>query len=541
MTPKYSSPYPNILLSLLNIRGLENSIDPRLDQGNTTYVVIPTRNGRLFFVSLKQRGYSCVLNALVLTTDKDPCQKNPYGWDIDVHHHTPTNLLQQSTFQEWTKQVMRCEDAQKNPRYHKFLGERVDGDWDSPDHRNFAVAALALAALQVEKQGEDWSPLPPPFIARQGDQQRSNQPQTLRIAVPGTVVICRSGHYQRLPQSNKRLLSLVPKIYERVFRHARPVNKRTFRLKPHGMLQPIYGLHIDQRCRTRQDINIVPTSQIRQPRRNELGRRGSTVPKPSPDPERPGRSPAQRPEDISSIESYRRAIGNLNMWTGEPISPTVLVCLIQDYKHSPFPTLKHPDRSGTASRPHPQHLHSRLLAKENSEKVDRPPLQDSHAAHPSQSSNGTRASRWSWASRANSVTIPDVVIHHSVFEYYGKASYYVGISKAIVEAISRKLSTVGANPVFEDKRIVSDKDYWWTKTSLLPAEEDKEYIRVCEEDGDDYFASFQDYFNEYLTTSLANVTAALTKGGELWRAGNSLPSATSCIQSHRGARLRAFI
>ncbi|KAK1963039.1 hypothetical protein LY78DRAFT_683578 [Colletotrichum sublineola] len=78
----------------------------------------------------------------------------------------------------------------------------------------------------------------------------------------------------------------------------------------------------------------------------------------------------------------------------------------------------------------------------------------------------------------------------------------------------------------------------WTQIALDEAEEDKEYIRVVDDDGESYFGSFADLLNEYSTSMLANITAALKpktavdkrqpiKGGEEWRAALTVSMFTS--------------
>lgn len=133
--------------------------------------------------------------------------------------------------------------------------------------------------------------------------------------------------------------------------------------------------------------------------------------------------------------------------------------------------------------------------------------------------------------RSASMIIPGCVMHHTIQDYYGKPSIYVGVPKAsFVEPVKLKLSTMGFSGIFEDKKIISDAKYWWTRASFLEAEEEKEYIRVLDGDAEDYYPSFASLFAEFPSSLLANITCSLKfkaetdagvslTGSEEWRAG----------------------
>lgn len=140
-------------------------------------------------------------------------------------------------------------------------------------------------------------------------------------------------------------------------------------------------------------------------------------------------------------------------------------------------------------------------------------------------------------SKGNSVILPSVVIHHKMFDYYDKPSIYIGIPRWITDKLSIKFSNLKVHPVFEDKRIASDASYWWTKGSFLPAAEGEEYIRVYDDEGEAYFGSFAEFFEEYPTSAVANVTCSIKMitdtavgtvptGGEAWRAGIAISMVT---------------
>ena len=63
--------------------------------------------------------------------------------------------------------------------------------------------------------------------------------------------------------------------------------------------------------------------------------------------------------------------------------------------------------------------------------------------------------------------------------------------------------------IFQDKKIMSDAKYWWTRSSKAEAKENQEYIRVCDDDGEEMFPSFMDFFAEFPTSALANITCTL--------------------------------
>lgn len=140
--------------------------------------------------------------------------------------------------------------------------------------------------------------------------------------------------------------------------------------------------------------------------------------------------------------------------------------------------------------------------------------------------------------KSGSVTIPEVVIHHEHFVYYGKPTVYVGIPQWFVQQLELKLTGAKEHPIFQDKTITSDNKHWWTKFSFSDAAEGKEYIRTyVDENNDDYYGNFIDFFNEYPTSVVCNVTCSVKmgtdtdlgtvpRGGETWRAGLSISMVT---------------
>lgn len=81
-------------------------------------------------------------------------------------------------------------------------------------------------------------------------------------------------------------------------------------------------------------------------------------------------------------------------------------------------------------------------------------------------------------SKSSSVIVPGCIMYHEVSSYYDKPSIHVRVPQAWVAKFLLKLSTRGIGPKFAKKRILSDAKYWWTRASMVPAEENKEYIRV---------------------------------------------------------------
>ncbi len=133
--------------------------------------------------------------------------------------------------------------------------------------------------------------------------------------------------------------------------------------------------------------------------------------------------------------------------------------------------------------------------------------------------------------KSASCILPGCVMHHTISDYYGKPSIFIGVPQALVAQLKLKLSTTGSNPIFSEKRILSDSTYWWFRASFVDAEEGKEYIRtVADDGGEDYWGSYQDLFTEFPTSMLANITGSLKlkadtaeneplTGKEEWRAG----------------------
>lgn len=76
--------------------------------------------------------------------------------------------------------------------------------------------------------------------------------------------------------------------------------------------------------------------------------------------------------------------------------------------------------------------------------------------------------------KSGSMIIANCVMHHNIQDYYGKATIYVAIPQSWVREMSLKLSATGNSPVFQDKKIVSDTKYWWTRAAFQEAEEGKE-------------------------------------------------------------------
>lgn len=134
--------------------------------------------------------------------------------------------------------------------------------------------------------------------------------------------------------------------------------------------------------------------------------------------------------------------------------------------------------------------------------------------------------------KSASLIIPGCVMHHTIQDYYGKPSIYVGVPKnSFVRKLELQLSKEGFQPKFEDKKILSDSKYWWTRASFLEAEEEKEYIRIVEDDGQEaMYPSFAELFAEYPSSLLTNITCTVKfktetdagqslTGKEEWRAG----------------------
>ncbi len=130
--------------------------------------------------------------------------------------------------------------------------------------------------------------------------------------------------------------------------------------------------------------------------------------------------------------------------------------------------------------------------------------------------------------KSSGFTLPNVVIHHEFFELFDKTGVFFGIPKWIANDLAIKISQAGHPGKFEDRGAASDQDFWWVRTSHVPAPEGSEYIRVSDEEGDEPFGSFPELFKTYPSSVLANVTTAIKlvtdtdigaplKGTEAWR------------------------
>lgn len=135
--------------------------------------------------------------------------------------------------------------------------------------------------------------------------------------------------------------------------------------------------------------------------------------------------------------------------------------------------------------------------------------------------------------KSSAMTIPNCVMHHKLHEHFGKSSIFVGIPKSFVNHFKLRASSLGHNPIMEDKRILSDDHYWWTRASNAPAQVNEEYIRVIEivngEPEETAYGSFTDLFADFPASVIANITCTLKlkaetelgkplTGKEEWRA-----------------------
>jgi len=115
---------------------------------------------------------------------------------------------------------------------------------------------------------------------------------------------------------------------------------------------------------------------------------------------------------------------------------------------------------------------------------------------------------------STTMIIPGAVIHHETFDHFGKTGVYVGVPQAWVDRLRTKLLSSKHRPVFEDTALASDEKYWWTRFGSNPAEEEKEFIFVVEEDEnggilENPYASFPELFNDVGSSVVANITCAM--------------------------------
>lgn len=119
-------------------------------------------------------------------------------------------------------------------------------------------------------------------------------------------------------------------------------------------------------------------------------------------------------------------------------------------------------------------------------------------------------------SGSTSMIIPNVAIHCETFDHFGKTGVFVGVPQSqFVDPVRTKLLSQNHRPVFEETALASDEHYWWVRFGSLPAEKDKEFIFVVEEDeetGDlveTPYESFTALFNDLGSSVLCNITCAV--------------------------------
>lgn len=128
------------------------------------------------------------------------------------------------------------------------------------------------------------------------------------------------------------------------------------------------------------------------------------------------------------------------------------------------------------------------------------------------------------------IILPGVVIHYELGDYFNKTSVKFGVPMYLVRLLEPRISAAGGVCEFKDKRLISDEKYWWTQCNFNDAQPDKEYIRTTDEEGDQYYASFNDFFAEFRSSVIANVTCSIKmicdtekngepQKGDMWRAG----------------------
>lgn len=123
---------------------------------------------------------------------------------------------------------------------------------------------------------------------------------------------------------------------------------------------------------------------------------------------------------------------------------------------------------------------------------------------------GYPPSAGSGIAKSSSITIPNVAVHFKMDDYFGKTAVSFGVPVWLVNELQPKISAAGGTADFRDRKLASDDKYWWTRVNFSEAEEGKEYIRIVDDNGDEeYYGSFPDFFGEYPTSILANVTCSI--------------------------------
>lgn len=74
-------------------------------------------------------------------------------------------------------------------------------------------------------------------------------------------------------------------------------------------------------------------------------------------------------------------------------------------------------------------------------------------------------------------------------------------------------TTTARKFVFVDPVLSSDDRYWWTRSGFSPAEENKEYIYMIDEDNEGFleipYPSFQDLFADVGSSLIVNLTCSI--------------------------------
>lgn len=132
--------------------------------------------------------------------------------------------------------------------------------------------------------------------------------------------------------------------------------------------------------------------------------------------------------------------------------------------------------------------------------------------------------------KSTSIIIPNVVVHNELGDYFNKTSVMFGVPQSSVRLLEPKISSAGGTADFKDRKLMSDEKFWWTRSSFNEAAEGREYIRIMEDDDEIMYGSWPDFFAEYPTSVIANVTCSIKmtceldkgqepKKGDYWRAG----------------------
>ncbi|KAI6248259.1 hypothetical protein HI914_03546 [Erysiphe necator] len=106
--------------------------------------------------------------------------------------------------------------------------------------------------------------------------------------------------------------------------------------------------------------------------------------------------------------------------------------------------------------------------------------------------------------------IPNVVLYKERSLDFNKTGVFLGVPRVFTKTLQSCLQSIIINPLFEDKVIKSDKNYWWTQAILSDTFVGNNCIFIIsmDEDGnyiEETFSSFEELFEKTSSSVLINI------------------------------------